>query len=481
MNKNQKYQHLSTLADLKNLSLITDLRKKFLMKKKIEELNLLEITLNHITKKLEKCNNAYQTNLKKFVLEKYDKLKKSVNEINYLCKKQWLIKAKVAKITLALIKLHNKTSHSHNIDEIKNIIAAIENENFIILIPHGLKLKKLIKNFAVWNILKFRLHFLNLIKQKNVTKIFQEFKIKSGLTLEKMIRKTKKNILKCEINYENIFNMHRFSKYAKWVKKLDKISHKKTNTKNNSINDDIVLRGDNAIQLKDVTKYYYNKWMVTKILKNINLEIKKGEFVVILGPSGSGKTSLLNIITGIDVATSGQTYVNGQNLINKTSSQLIKFRKLNIGYIFQSYNLLPNLTVRENVEIGWKLQKNRALRLNINELLSVIGIDKYQDRYPYELSGGQQQRVSIARSMAKNPAIIFGDEPTGAVDEEMSKQILKLFVDLNKKYKTTVVIVTHNSIFADLATRVIKVNSGQIIQNYINHKPKTINQLNWSK
>ena len=156
---------------------------------------------------------------------------------------------------------------------------------------------------------------------------------------------------------------------------------------------------------------------------------------------------MLNIITGIDVATSGQTYVNGQNLINKTSSQLTKFRKLNIGYIFQSYNLLPNLTVRENVEIGWKLQKNRALRLNINELLSVIGIDKYQDRYPYELSGGQQQRVSIARSMAKNPAIIFGDEPTGAVDEEMSKQILKLFVDLNKKYKTTVVIVTHNSIF----------------------------------
>ena len=275
--------------------------------------------------------------------------------------------------------------------------------------------------------------------------------------------------------------MYRFSKYAKWVKKLDKISHKKTNTKNNTIDDDIILRGDNAIQLKNVTKYYYNKWMVTKILKNINLEIKKGEFVVILGPSGSGKTSLLNIITGIDVATSGQTYVNGQNLINKTSSQLTKFRKLNIGYIFQSYNLLPNLTVRENVEIGWKLQKNRALRLNINELLSVIGIDKYQDRYPYELSGGQQQRVSIARSMAKNPTIIFGDEPTGAVDEEMSKQILKLFVDLNKKFKTTVVIVTHNSIFADLATRVIKVNSGQIIQNYINHKPKTINQLNWSK
>lgn len=218
--------------------------------------------------------------------------------------------------------------------------------------------------------------------------------------------------------------------------------------------------------------------MVTKILKNINLEIKKGEFVVILGPSGSGKTSLLNIITGIDVATSGQTYVNGQNLINKTPSQLTKFRKLNIGYIFQSYNLLPNLTVRENVEIGWKLQKNSSLRLNINELLAMIGIDKYQDRYPYELSGGQQQRVSIARSMAKNPAIIFGDEPTGAVDEEMSKQILKLFVDLNKKFKTTVVIVTHNSIFADLATRVIKVNSGQIIQNYFNHKPKTINQLN---
>lgn len=473
MSKNQKYQQLLTLADLKNLSLITNPRKKLLMIKKVEELNLLEVALNHITKKLAKCEQAYQANLKKFLLEKYDKLKKNVNEINYLCRKQWLIKAKIAKITLTLIKLHNKTSRLHNIDEIKNIIAAIENENFIILIPHGLKLRKLIKNSAVWNILKLKLHFLNLIKQKNVTKIFQEFKIKSGLILEKMIRKTKKSILQCEINYENIFNMHRFGKYAKWVKKLDKISHKKSNEK------EIIT--DNAIQLKDVTKYYYNKWMVTKILKNINLEIKKGEFVVILGPSGSGKTSLLNIITGIDVATSGQTYVNGQNLINKTPSQLTKFRKLNIGYIFQSYNLLPNLTVRENVEIGWKLQKNSSLRLNINELLAMIGIDKYQDRYPYELSGGQQQRVSIARSMAKNPAIIFGDEPTGAVDEEMSKQILKLFVDLNKKFKTTVVIVTHNSIFADLATRVIKVNSGQIIQNYFNHKPKTINQLNWTK
>lgn len=473
MSKNQKYQQLLTLADLKNLSLITNPRKKLLMIKKVEELNLLEVALNHITKKLAKCEQAYQANLKKFLLEKYDKLKKNVNEINYLCRKQWLIKAKIAKNTLTLIKLHNKTSRLHNIDEIKNIIAAIENENFIILIPHGLKLKKLIKNSAVWNILKLKLHFLNLIKQKNVTKIFQEFKIKSGLILEKMIRKTKKSILQCEINYENIFNMHRFGKYAKWVKKLDKISHKKSDAK------EIIT--DNAIQLKDVTKYYYNKWMVTKILKNINLEIKKGEFVVILGPSGSGKTSLLNIITGIDVATSGQTYVNGQNLINKTPSQLTKFRKLNIGYIFQSYNLLPNLTVRENVEIGWKLQKNSSLRLNINELLAMIGIDKYQDRYPYELSGGQQQRVSIARSMAKNPAIIFGDEPTGAVDEEMSKQILKLFVDLNKKFKTTVVIVTHNSIFADLATRVIKVNSGQIIQNYFNHKPKTINQLNWTK
>ncbi len=473
MNISQKYRKLATVADLKNLSSITEPRKKFLMLKKIDDLNLLEASLNHITKKLKKCEQTYQANLKEFSLEKYDKLKKNVNEINFLCKKQWLLKAKIAKITLVLIKLHNKSARFHNLEEIKNIINAIENKNFIILIPHGLKLKKLIRNSAVWNISKLNLHFLNLIKEKNVAKIFQEFKIKSGLALEKMIKKTQKNILQCEINYENIFNMYRFGKYAKWVKKLDKISHKRSDTK------EIIT--DNAIQLKDVTKYYYNKWMVTKILKNINLEIKKGEFVVILGPSGSGKTSLLNIITGIDVATSGQTYVNGQNLINKTPTQLTKFRKLNIGYIFQSYNLLPNLTVKENVEIGWKLQKNHALRLNINELLKIIGIDKYQDRYPYELSGGQQQRVSIARSMAKNPAIIFGDEPTGAVDEEMSKQILKLFVDLNKKFKTTVVIVTHNSIFADLATRVIKVNSGQIIQNYINPKPKTINQLNWSK
>ncbi|MCQ2747850.1 MAG: ABC transporter ATP-binding protein [Mycoplasmoidaceae bacterium] len=220
--------------------------------------------------------------------------------------------------------------------------------------------------------------------------------------------------------------------------------------------------------------------MATKILKGFDLKIKQGEFVVILGPSGSGKTTLLNIMSGMDKATYGKTVVNSHNLIKMSDNQLTQFRKDNIGYIFQQYGLLPNLTVGENVEMGWNLQSDRSKRLDIDSLLETVGMLEHAKKFPHELSGGQQQRVSVARSMAKNPAIVFGDEPTGAVDEEMSKQILQLFVDINKKYNTTVIIVTHNPIFADLATRVIKVNSGRIAQNYQNEHPKAVSELDWS-
>jgi ABC-type lipoprotein export system ATPase subunit len=232
------------------------------------------------------------------------------------------------------------------------------------------------------------------------------------------------------------------------------------------------------IDLQNVVKYYSNGSLVTKVLKNINLQIKHGEFVVILGPSGSGKTTLLNIISGMDTATFGTTIVANHNLIGYNSAQLTKFRRENIGYIFQQYGLLPNLTVRENVEIGSNLQKDLKKRLDIDDLLKTVGIYEQRNKYPRELSGGQQQRVSITRSMAKNPMLIFGDEPTGAIDEEMSKQVMQLFVDINRKYKTTIIIVTHNPILADLATMTIKVMNGKIDKIVRNSHPKSVKELN---
>jgi putative ABC transport system ATP-binding protein len=252
------------------------------------------------------------------------------------------------------------------------------------------------------------------------------------------------------------------------VKQLEK-SSKKVSTRINS---------KYLIDLRNVVKYYTNGSLVTKVLKDVNLQIKHGEFVVILGPSGSGKTTLLNIISGMDTATSGTTIVANHNLIGYNSTQLTKFRRDNIGYIFQQYGLLPNLTVRENVEIGSNLQKDLKKRLDIDGLLKTVGIYEQRNKYPRELSGGQQQRVSISRSMAKNPMLIFGDEPTGAIDEEMSKQIMQLFVDINKKYKTTIIIVTHNPILADLATMTIKVANGKIDKIIKNNHPKTVQQLN---
>ena len=235
-----------------------------------------------------------------------------------------------------------------------------------------------------------------------------------------------------------------------------------------------------AIELKNVVKYYNNKVLATKVLSNVNLQIKKGEFVVILGPSGSGKTTLLNIISGMDNATFGDTIVAGENLIDYPASKLTLFRRNNIGYVFQQYGLLPNLTVKENIEIGQNLQENKSKIIPIDEILKAIGLETQANKYPNELSGGQQQRVSIARSVAKNPNILFGDEPTGAIDEEMSKNIMNLFIDINKRYHTTIIIVTHNPILAEIATMVINVANGTISSVKINKKPKTVEELNWT-
>lgn len=238
---------------------------------------------------------------------------------------------------------------------------------------------------------------------------------------------------------------------------------------------------NNIIELRDVKKIFTNGYLINETLKGVNLDIRKGEFVIILGPSGSGKTTLMNIMSGLDRATDGDVRVCDKQLINMNQNKLTDFRKEYIGFVFQQYGLLPTLSVEENVEIGADLQVDKKRRIKPQDALKAVGMLDYAKKFPHELSGGQQQRVSIARALAKNPIILFGDEPTGAVDETMSKIILKEFVKVNQELKTTVIIVTHNPIFAELGTLVIKVKDGNINELIRNDRPKSVDELKWDE
>lgn len=231
------------------------------------------------------------------------------------------------------------------------------------------------------------------------------------------------------------------------------------------------------ITMTNVSKIYQTGDVKTQALKNINLTIEKGEFIVILGPSGSGKSTLLNVISGLDSVTSGEITFNSQSLTGLSEDELVEFRRDYLGFIFQQYNLLQVLTVYENIQIGSDLGQNP---LDIDELLHKVGLETARGKYPYQLSGGEQQRVSVARSLAKNPAIIFCDEPTGALDEKNSKQILKILQELNRDYQTTVVVITHNSGIAEMADRVIRMNSGEIIELITNTTKKDALEISWA-
>ena len=232
-----------------------------------------------------------------------------------------------------------------------------------------------------------------------------------------------------------------------------------------------------SITLKNVSKIYKTGDIETIALKNINLEIKDGEFIVILGPSGSGKSTLLNVISGLDTPTTGEIYFNDIKISDYNEEKLTKFRREYLGFIFQQYNLLQNLSVRENVEIGSSVGKNP---LGIDEVLKSVSMYEERDKYPYQLSGGQQQRVSIARSIAKNPKILFCDEPTGALDEKNGKQILNIIQVMNNNLKTTTVVITHNTNIAYMADRIIKMNSGGIVEVIENQDKRKASEILWA-
>ena len=213
-----------------------------------------------------------------------------------------------------------------------------------------------------------------------------------------------------------------------------------------------------------------------QVLKGIDLSLEKGEFCVLLGPSGSGKSTLLNIIGGIDNADSGDIIVDGKRMADMKEKQLTIYRRRHLGYIFQRYNLIPNLTVRENIEVGAYLSKNP---LNIDDLLDTLGLSSHQNKIPNQLSGGQQQRCSIGRALVKNPDILLCDEPTGALDSKTSIEILELINDVNLKYGNTIIMVTHNDGIKEMADRVIKLKDGMIRKNYTNEVRTPANELDW--
>ena len=230
------------------------------------------------------------------------------------------------------------------------------------------------------------------------------------------------------------------------------------------------------LEVKDLNKGFGDKTNRIEVLKNLSLNVEKGEFCVLLGPSGSGKSTLLNILGGIDYPDGGEVKINGEKMNSLNSKKLTMFRRNHLGYVFQMYNLIPDLTVRENIEVGAYLSKKP---LNLDELIETLGLKEHQDKLPSQLSGGQQQRTSIGRAIIKNPDILLCDEPTGALDYNTSKEILKLIEKVNQKYGSTVIMVTHNDAIKYMADRVVRLRDGQILKNYLNDKKVKTEDLEW--
>lgn len=269
-------------------------------------------------------------------------------------------------------------------------------------------------------------------------------------------------------NNQKIRELKDKQKEKKHIEKLssnrNKELIKEIKNNNKSLKGDKIMQNSegNIIDIKALNKTYVSGKTTFQALKDVSFTIKKGEFVVILGPSGSGKTTLLNIISGLDRATEGHVIVNGTNLSALKNAELTTFRRNNVGFVFQSYNLLAELNAYDNAMMGRQLQTNGNKRLDVKELFERVGLKGQEKKAITELSGGQMQRVSIVRALAKNPELIFADEPTGALDSKTSEMVLELFDEINNKYKTTIVFVTHDKDVAKLADKVIHVIDGQV-------------------
>lgn len=231
------------------------------------------------------------------------------------------------------------------------------------------------------------------------------------------------------------------------------------------------------IKMKNVSKIYQNGDFETKALNQVDLTINRGEFIVVLGPSGSGKSTFLNVLSGLDTPTEGEIFIDELEISKLNQKELTKFRRENLGFIFQQYNLLSTLTARENIELGYKIAKEP---FDIDEMLKSVEIFDQKSKFPSQMSGGQQQRVSIARALVKKPKILFCDEPTGALDEKTGKGILDLLSQLNKKYQTTIILITHNPAISLMADRVIKMNSGRVVDIQVNQEKVNAADISWS-
>ena len=230
------------------------------------------------------------------------------------------------------------------------------------------------------------------------------------------------------------------------------------------------------VEFRNVKKYYQNGGQRVAASDGIDFTVEKGEFVVIVGPSGAGKTTVLNMLGGMDSCTEGQIYLDGQCISAMSERQLTEVRRHDIGFVFQFYNLVQNLTALENVELAAQICRNP---LDAKAVLQEVGLGDRIDHFPAQLSGGEQQRVAIARAIAKNPKLLLCDEPTGALDYKTGKTILKLLQDTCRRQLQTVIIITHNKAFAEIADRVIRINSGKVTEMYCNEHPADAEGIEW--
>lgn len=307
-------------------------------------------------------------------------------------------------------------------------------------------------------------------KKMNLKEIRAENKVKRAEArdiedLSKNKIKSEKTLFKEKINLEK----------DKDKKELLKKAYKDKFTKGLHLN-----KKGNIIDIKKLEKYYCNGINCEHILHDINLSVEEGKVVVILGASGSGKSTLLNIMSGLTPPSDGDVVVAGQNMFYLSEAKRTKFREDNLSFVFQSYNLIPSLTVVENIKVGENLRAKEANEIPMDEILETLDLTPQAKKYPFQLSGGQNQRVSIGRALAKNPKLLFADEPTGALDEEKGREALQLLLDINAKYGTTLVMVTHNPNFAKIADITLHVKDGRIDKIGKNANKKKAKDIAWS-